>query len=465
MWSRAVAMSRGTGLDRRDWQLFLLSCLGGIGLGLLVLQLLLTTVFEPALLEESALRVTRSVRLVEQVLQTIPPEHLPPGVVVDQTPGGPEPDQFPLNRFDRQLIERLGTVHHLKRELRRDLPPLRDPWGGYWIQLQSRSQTRPIWLYQPERLSTNVWFLPVLRVLTLLLGSLLGIVVFLNQRVENPFRTVLRQLPDTFLPPLALLPEQGIAPLRQLTRRINRLLERINSADRSRRQLLRGLAHDLTSPQARLMLKLEWFRDTLSGEAGRQLDGVENDLQQLARITEELMLLAELDAPRRRRTLVLLDDLCARVATSYAAGSVELQVPQLLVSLDPVALERVLSNLIDNGMEHGRAPVRIRAARSGGRLQLQIDDHGAGLSSPTRLTMPAPPLARDRQRTRHRGLGLAMVEAFCHDHGGRLELGTSELGGLRVRLDLAGSVSQPIFPATAAREARAGARPGPRLQP
>jgi two-component system osmolarity sensor histidine kinase EnvZ len=338
--------------------------------------------------------------------------------------------------------------------LRRDLPPLRDPWGGYWIKLQSRGWSGPIWLYQPERLSTNVWFLPVLRVLTLLFGALLGIIVFLNQRVERPFRTVLEQLPDTFMPPLALLPAQGIAPLRQLTRRINRLLERINSADRSRRQLLRGLAHDLTSPQARLMLKLEWLRDTLPGEAGRQLDGVENDLQQLAHITGELVLLAEQDAPRPQHSQVLLDDLCARVATSYAAGTVELEVPQLLVSLDPISLERVLSNLIDNGMEHGRAPVRIRAGRNGGRLQLQIDDHGAGLSSPTRLTMPAPPLARDRQRSRHRGLGLAIVEAFCHDHGGQLQLGTSELGGLQVRLDLAGSTNQPIFPPTAPGEAK-----------
>lgn len=451
-------MNRDAGLDRGDWLLFLLSCLGGIGLGQVVLQLLLTTVFEPALLDESALRITRSVRLVEEVLLTVPPERLPPGVLVDQSATGPESGSNGLTRFDHQLILRLRQKNHLNRELRRDLPPLSDPWGGYWIRLQTPGLTRPVWLYQPERLSSNVWFLPVLRVLTLLLGGLIGIVVFLTQRVERPFRTVLRQLPDTFLPPLALLPEQGIAPLRQLTRGINRLLERINNTDRSRRQLLRGLAHDLTSPQARLMLKLEWLRDTLSGEAGRQLDGIENDLQQLARITEELVLLAERDRTRQLHTTVLLDDLCARVATSYAGDAVQWQVPQLLVSLDTIALERVLCNLIDNGLEHGRGPVRIRASRNGARLRLQVDDHGRGLSSPTRLTMPAPPLARDRQRTRHRGLGLAIVEAFCHDHGGQLQLGTSELGGLRVRLDLGGSAHQPIFPVADPQEPRPSGR-------
>lgn len=454
-------MNRGTGLDRGDWLLFLVSCVGGIGLGLALLQLLLTTVFEPALLDESALRITRNVRLVEEVLQTIPPDQLPPGVVVDRSANGPEDRPSPLARFDRQLILRLKKKHGLDRELRRDRPPFRDSWGGYWIRLNKTPNRQPIWLYQPERLSTNVWFLPLLRALTLLLGGLLGIVVFLTQRVELPFRTVLRQLPDNFITPMTLLPEQGIAPLRHLARRINRLLERINNADRSRRQLLRGLAHDLTSPQARLTLKLEWLRDTLSGEAERQLHGIENDLHQLARITEELALLAERDQPPQVRAPVLLDDLCARVATSYAAAAVELQIPQLLVSLDTIALERVLCNLIDNGLEHGQGPVRIRAQRIGIRLQLLVEDRGHGLSSPTRLTMPAPPLASDRQRSRHRGLGLAIVEAFCQDHGGQMLLESSELGGLRVRLELSGTADEPIFPATLPGSARSLLRNSP----
>jgi hypothetical protein len=73
-----------------------------------------------------------------------------------------------------------------------------------------------------------VWFLPLLRSGALLLGLAMGTVVFLKRRVENPFTKVLKQLPDGLPAPLPLLPEQGIAPLRLLSLRINRLLERLN---------------------------------------------------------------------------------------------------------------------------------------------------------------------------------------------------------------------------------------------
>lgn len=436
-------------LDGRDW-LWLLVCAGsGVALGLLALQVLLATVLEPELLRESSLRIARNVRLVEVFLARIPTSQLPPGVVLHRGPRDPE-TKAPPSGFERKLARNLRDVHGLQRDLLRDRPPTLEPWGGYWIRLEMPADAGVTWLYQPSRLATNVWFLPLLRSLLILLGLLGGIVIFLTQWVERPFRMVLQNLPDTDTPPVRLLPERGIAPLRRLSLGINRLLERLNDADRARRSMLQGLCHDLASPQARLALRLEGLQEAAcTGEAGRAeretLDAMERDLGSLAALTSRIGLLAAEGRTRSQPSWFGLDDLCGRVISAYPAGQVQLAVPRLVVCLDGLALERALANLVDNGLEHGAPPVTIRARRRGNSLLLDVEDGGQGFSHATQLTMTTPPPHADRQRSRPRGLGLGIVEAFCRENDGRLVLSRTRRGGLRVSLELLGAGGGPLF--------------------
>jgi two-component system osmolarity sensor histidine kinase EnvZ len=433
-------------LSSQDWVALLLCCLGGVGLSGLVLWLLLTTVLAPVLIQERALRTNRNVRLVEKVLESTPASRLPSGVTINQSPQGPESPREDLQRFDPEFVHFLAQRFGLQRQYRRDTSPLLDPWGGIWIRLETpHAAEPPIWLYQPERLASNVWFLPVLRSLAVVMGLAGGSMVFLRQRLEQPLGRMLRQLQADPLPPLPLLPEQGVAPLRALTFRINRLLESINDADRARSTLLRGIAHDLASPQTRLMLHVENLRETLQGGELEELKAIENDLRQLTGITEQLGLLAEASLPARQRTAVGLDDLCARVAGSYPAALVRLRIPRLVVVVESLGLERSLCNLIDNAIEYGAPPVQISAQRQGTRLLLRVEDHGEGIANPTLLTMTNPPAANDRQRSRHRGLGLEIVDRFCREHGGRLLLQPSRLGGLCATLELQSQPDAPLF--------------------
>ncbi|MEB3168211.1 MAG: sensor histidine kinase [Cyanobium sp.] len=433
-------------LSGQDWLALLLCCLAGVGGSACVLWLLLTTVLMPVLLQERGLRTNRNVRLVEKVLETTPTSQLPHGVVIDRSPAGPETADDDLLRFDPEFITFLNQRYGLRREFRRDRPPLNDPWGGLWIRLNTpHDRAPPIWLYQPERLASNVWYLPLLRSLAVVLGLAAGSMLFLRQRLEQPLGRMLEQLQTTPQPPLQLLPEQGVTPLRALTFRINRLLESVNDAHRARSTLLRGVAHDLASPQTRIMLHAESLRDSLQGEALEHVEAIENDLRQLQAITEQLGRLAEASLPRRQRTAVGLDDLCARVAGSYPAVAIRLQVPRLLVVVESLGLERCLGNLIDNAIEYGQPPIQVTAERQRSRLLLRVEDHGPGLASPTQLTMTTPPMAADRQRSRHQGLGLQIVDRFCRDHGGRLLLQPSPLGGLCATMRLESLPEAPLF--------------------
>jgi signal transduction histidine kinase len=78
----------------------------------------------------------------------------------------------------------------------------------------------------------------------------------------------------------------------------------------------------------------------------------------------------------------------------------------------------------------------MQVAPLNGGAEILVDDDGPGI----------PPAERERVMRRFQrgpgataagsGLGLAIVEAEAHRHGGRLSLGTSELGGLHARVSI-----------------------------
>ena len=406
------------------------------------------TVLEPQLVDESVRRINRNVRLVEGMLIRTPVEELPKGVMVRSRLPSPENNAYALSAFDREVRDELRRRERLVREIRRDRAPLEDPWGGYWIQLRLPDQhSPPLWLYQPERLSSlSVWYLPILRSLALLLGTGAGFMMFLRRQVELPFRRVMAAIPDTSLPPLTLLPERGVAPLRTLTLRINRLLERLNGVAADRRGLLRGLAHDLGGPQARLILQAEILQESLEGPPRQVVESMLQELRQLAAITAQLGVLADQEIPEDIHEPIALDDFCRRLVDSYPANDrLVLAVPRMFLFIDLLGLERSLCNLIDNAFEYGRPPVTLSALRQGSSLRILVEDRGDGLRSPTLLTMPSSSRANDRQRQRHQGLGLLLVDRFCRSQGGRLLLRRCEGGGLRAEMLLKPTLTNPLF--------------------
>lgn len=426
------------GLDRADWIALLLCLLAGTGLSFALLWGALQTFLEPKLLDENALRTSRSVRLVELSLQLVSPKQLPAGVILQNSWEGPEGKPLPLGIFDRKVQELMDTRYGVLRPMQRDRPPFVESWGGMWVRLYS-SQSPPLWLYQPERLSSSsVWFLPLLRSGALMVGLAFGTILFLKSRVEGPFKSALGQLPDAVPAPLSLLPERGIAPLRLLILRINRLLERLNNVAAERRQLLRGIVHDLAGPQTRIGLQLELLEEALDPTHRQSLRAIRSDMQQLEGITEHLGLLAEKDLPSMAVQQLALDDFCARVVASYGRQAIQMHIPRLLVRLDGAGLERALRNLIDNAFDHGQPPVEIKAWKRASALVLEVKDQGPGPAPATLLTMPHLSPSHDRQRTRHRGLGLAIAERFCRVHQGSLSL-VPDVGGFTVRMLLVAS--------------------------
>jgi signal transduction histidine kinase len=423
-------------LSIRDWLFLSLYLLAGGTVGYSALLLCIHAILLPSIVRESALRISKYTVLVENLISNGGSQSLPKGVLV-------RPEYEVISReavmqpheFERNLSNSLRHDFNLDRKILRDQKPLVDIWGGHWVQLKvsATKETGPkrvtLWLYYPERLSTSLWYLPVLRIFSILIGCLVGLVLYLRIAIEQPLALIISKLESNqFSNIQPLLAIQGSHPLRKLSKSINTLLDRINTTARVRRELIQGLTHDLGGPHSRLMLRTEKLAQHVSGSNQLLAAAMLSDLQQLRLITEQLAQLGESEIPDQARQTCALDALCNRVVGSYEKAMISLDVPRVMIRVNSTGLERALGNLIDNALEHGRAPITISAKTQNSILYLRVQDRGKSMSSLAMEQVTEKQLHLDQSRMSHRGLGLGIVNRFCLDHGGELKL-TKRLGG------------------------------------
>jgi len=228
---------------------------------------------------------------------------------------------------------------------------------------------------------------------------------------------------------------------RVLGERFNAMLDALAESDSVRRTLLAGLPHDLKGPLSRMWLRIEMTEDSALKT------GLRKDLQDMQHMVDQFIGFVRGTDPGAYRyaPLALGEWLSERVASWRDAGSdvglAALPAPQPTIQADPVALGRLLDNLIGNALHHGAPPVEVALDVADGRAVISVSDHGPGISAERRQDALRPFVRLDDARTRtgNVGLGLALADAIARAHGGELVLGSAPGGGLRaeVRLPLA----------------------------
>jgi two-component system osmolarity sensor histidine kinase EnvZ len=107
-------------------------------------------------------------------------------------------------------------------------------------------------------------------------------------------------------------------------------------------------------------------------------------------------------------------------------------------ALPRTLLDRLVTNLVDNALEHGAPPVEITTARDDRHWIVSVRDHGPGIPD-DRIAAAMKPFVRldaARGGEGHCGLGLAIVARLALDRGGRCDVYNHAAGGLCVRIAL-----------------------------
>ena len=392
----------------------------------------LRQVLEPVVLNEAADRIDSKIRLAEIALETRTVDELPstPEVLkVERPPNASEK----LNENDLQLVSTISELEGVQRKFL-VAQPTRDNWpGGYWILLDVKNNTSAHWLYSRNSIALSSWFLPIWRSFLLVIGLLVGTLLFLRFRLTQPLDILLKSMEQGQGNHLDLIQPKGMRPIRSVIIRINELYEQINANSKTRQNLMRSISHDLRAPLTRLHVLMELEQNINPNQ-------IRADLNLLKILSDEISTLSEDLADASESQIFSLDKFCRRIISSYPSNTIVIQNCNFIIRLNQDMLQRTLHNIIDNSLEYGKPPVTISGKRIRDRLEITIDDSGQGIDTNTLLTMPYINRSNDRGQQRHSGLGLQMAETFCRMNGGQMLLKSAPSGGLRVVLSLCAAV-------------------------
>lgn len=246
--------------------------------------------------------------------------------------------------------------------------------------------------------------------------------------------------------PAALLPViEGPVEVERAARAVAAMQQRISSFVTERTRLLAAIAHDLRTPLTRLAFRAR----AIEGAAG---DAIRRDIADMSAMVESSLAYARGADPNAERRAVELGALVDQVASelTVVGRAVTADIEgSAVIRADPVAIRRIVANLMENGALHGGGAL-VRMEAGDGWATVTISDRGASGADPgTDLEALFEPFVRgDPARGRPTpaggpqgtgggtGLGLSVARSLARAHGGDVTLARAAGGGLVATLRL-----------------------------
>jgi two-component system sensor histidine kinase KdpD len=217
-------------------------------------------------------------------------------------------------------------------------------------------------------------------------------------------------------------------------------------SDALKSALLQSVSHDLRTPLATIRAAAGTLRST--GAADREsVDAIEREVEYLNRLVTNLLDLSRIEAGVLRATSepFELDDVVGaaleRLAPRLAGWHVENHAGRDVVRGDPVFLDAVLMNLLENAARHTPAGSTVRVSTSvadPGFARLTVEDDGPGVpdEAVARLFDKFYRVPGGRSSRHGTGIGLAVVQGLVEAMAGKVCARRSQLGGLAIDVDL-----------------------------
>ncbi|AHZ84362.1 Adaptive-response sensory-kinase SasA [Bdellovibrio bacteriovorus] len=241
----------------------------------------------------------------------------------------------------------------------------------------------------------------------------------------------------------------------RMAEEIEKLVGRIHATERTRKQLLQEMGHDLRTPLTSLKTSFETLQihhDKLSAEKrGELFDVLIREIDYFKDLIEQLMTIASLDEPHFKASTERIDVMNlltqevrhrqhsdSKIKWSLEGGT----VPPVLG--DSHLIQRLIRNGLENAERYAESTVDVRIHDGSDSLTIEISDNGQGLDAEALKTFGQRREFRGRKITKNGhfslGLGSVIMKAITDLHNGTLtienRLSGNEIQGATLKITL-----------------------------
>lgn len=233
------------------------------------------------------------------------------------------------------------------------------------------------------------------------------------------------------------LPVGSFAELQEVNDTFNKMADSLAELDAERTLILAGVSHDIRTPLARLRLAVEMLPDE---SCASFKSGMIEDITDMNNIIHQFLDFVkgvEGEPTQMVDINSLLQGIHDRQLRAGRDISVELG-PTYAIPIRPLAMQRLLDNLVGNAYAYGRGQVRIASRITADYVVISVFDNGPGIPEThvEKLLRPFERLDTARSNAGGSGLGLAIADRIAKLHQGKLELINRPEGGLEARLSI-----------------------------
>jgi len=231
------------------------------------------------------------------------------------------------------------------------------------------------------------------------------------------------------------LKETGPVEVVAVTSAFNQMAADMHQLEEDRTLLLAGISHDLRTPITRIRLASEF----LSDQDEELKNGIIDDTQDMDDIIDQFIGYVRYGSEERKESgdlRELIQQVVDAASKQHQGLETDLHaLPE--TKFKPMAMKRLVSNLIENAFRYGRAPVMIKCHFDKEQVYVSVRDHGKGILDLDVKRLFQPFARGDKARGgKGSGLGLAIVARIVEMHGGNINLENHSEGGLQATFTL-----------------------------
>ncbi|MBA1302545.1 ATP-binding protein [Pseudomonas carnis] len=237
---------------------------------------------------------------------------------------------------------------------------------------------------------------------------------------------------DLRAPPIDI---EGPDEIRQATIAFNTMQAQIQHFIGERTQMLAAISHDLRAPLTRIRLRCEFMEDL------DHQHKLIRDVEEMQSMINAALAFFRDDTVLEHSTAFDLSELLQTIIDDYRDQQPVVDFrgpPHLVYHGRPLALKRVVVNLLENAAKYARHP-SIALSVDDQRVRIEVSDEGPGIPEADLERVFDPFFRLETSRNRNTGgvgLGLSAARAIVREQGGELSLSNRRDSGLAARVEL-----------------------------